>query len=399
MPLSNTGTRYGGVAKTFHWLTALLILTLIPVALVANRLPYETGEQLTTKAWLFSLHKTLGVTVFFVALLRILWAITQPKPALLNADHKIESWAAETAHWLLYGSLVLAPMSGWIHHAATSGFAPIWWPLGQGLPLVPKSETLAAITAGLHSVFTKVMVITILAHIGGALKHHVIDKDATLRRMLPGHPALPSLDAPHHSAAPLISALVIWAAALGLGGALGVYHSHGPAPVALALEDVASDWTVEDGSIAIKVTQFGTVVEGSFVDWTAAISFDETTQTGKAGTVEATISIPSLILGSVTSQALGADFFDATTFPTAVFAGDIMHASDGFEAVGTLTIRDKSIPLILPFALTISESNADMLGRVTLDRRDFSIGDNMADESSLAFEVSVVIALTATQAQ
>ena len=104
MPLSNTNTRYGSVTRAFHWLTALLVMTLIPVAIVAYRLPYETSEQLALKAWLFSLHKTLGITVFFVALLRIVWAITQSKPAALHPERKAETFVAETAHWLLYGS-------------------------------------------------------------------------------------------------------------------------------------------------------------------------------------------------------------------------------------------------------------------------------------------------------
>ena len=182
MPLSNTSQHYGSVAKTFHWLTALLILTLIPLGIFANDLPYDTSDELTRKAWYFSLHKTLGVTVFFVALARILWAISQPKPALLHAERKLESLAAQAVHWLLYGSLLVVPLSGWVHHAATSGFAPIWWPFGQNLPLVPKSEALAGLTAGLHIVFERVLVVSLLLHAAGALKHQFIDKDATLRR-------------------------------------------------------------------------------------------------------------------------------------------------------------------------------------------------------------------------
>ena len=134
MPLTNTQIRYGGVAKTFHWLTALLILTLIVLGLVAEDLPYATDAELARKAWLFSLHKTLGVLVFFVALARILWAVSQPRPGLLNADKRAESFLAELVHWLLYGALVIVPLSGWIGHAAASGFAPIWWPLGQSVP-------------------------------------------------------------------------------------------------------------------------------------------------------------------------------------------------------------------------------------------------------------------------
>ena len=157
MPTSNTPRSYGSVTKTFHWLTVLLILTAIPLGIIANKIAYDTSEALEFKAFLFSMHKTVGVTAFFVALSRILWALSQPKPAGLHPERRAESFLAELVHWLLYGSLLLVPLSGWIHHASTSGFAPILWPFGQDLPMVPKSESLAALTAGLHIVFERVL--------------------------------------------------------------------------------------------------------------------------------------------------------------------------------------------------------------------------------------------------
>ncbi|WP_299739291.1 cytochrome b/b6 domain-containing protein [uncultured Roseobacter sp.] len=399
MSLSNTATHYGAVTKTFHWLTALLILTLIPLGIYANGLPFDTSEQLAQKARLFSLHKTLGVTVFFVALARILWALSQPKPGLLHADRKIESLAAETVHWLLYGSLLLVPMSGWVHHAATDGFAPIWWPLGQNLPFVPKSESLAATAAGLHIVFERVLVASIFLHFAGALKHHIIDKDATLRRMLPGTPAVADTGGGHRVAAPLISALVIWAGALFVGSTLDIYAKHDAVAPVAALEDVQSDWTVQDGELSITVQQLGSDVRGSFADWTAAISFDETVTTGTAGKVDVTISIGSLTLGSVTSQALGADFFNAENFPTAQFTADIINTEAGYQADGTLTIKDKSMPVTLPFTLEVAEGIATMTGSTQLDRRNYAIGDNQKDEATLGFTVAVDVSLTAQQSQ
>ncbi|WP_299918271.1 cytochrome b/b6 domain-containing protein [uncultured Roseobacter sp.] len=399
MSLTNTATHYGAVTKTFHWLTALLILTLIPLGIYANGLPFDTSEQLAQKARLFSLHKTLGVTVFFVALARILWALSQPKPGLLHADRKIESLAAETVHWLLYGSLLLVPLSGWVHHAATDGFAPIWWPLGQNLPFVPKSESLAATAAGLHIVFERVLVASIFLHFAGALKHHIIDKDATLRRMLPGTPAVADTGGGHRVAAPLISALVIWAGALFVGSTLDIYAKHDAVAPVAALEDVQSDWTVQDGELSITVQQLGSDVRGSFADWTAAISFDETVTTGTAGTVDVTISIGSLTLGSVTSQALGADFFNAENFPTAQFTADIINTEAGYQAEGTLTIKDKSMPVTLPFTLEVAEGVATMIGSTQLDRRNYAIGDNQKDEATLGFTVAVDVSLTAQQSQ
>lgn len=397
MALTNTQSRYGGITKTFHWLTALLLLTLIALGLFAHDLPHGTDAELTRKAWYFSLHKTLGVLAFFVAVGRILWAISQPSPGLLNADKKLESFLAELVHGLLYGAMVIVPLSGWIGHAAASGFAPIWWPFGQNLPLVPKSTDVEHVFGAIHEIAGKVLIGSILLHFAGAMKHHLIDRDSTLRRMLPGEATIGPLPDQTHSRMPIITAVVIWLVALG-GATTAARLAEDPAPQARELAAVTSDWQVQNGSIEIIVTQFGSEVTGRFADWTAAITFDDTLHQGVVGDVTATISIPSLTLGSVTQQAMGADFFAADTYPTAQFTGDIQHGVDGFEAVGTLTIKDHAVPLTLPFQLAVQGDAAEMRADMTLDRRTFGIGDNMPNEDSLAFAVDLNIRLTAARA-
>lgn len=408
MPLSNTSRSYGTVSKTFHWLTALLILSVIPLGLIADNMAdaindpsvASTDEDVVRTAFLFSMHKTIGITIFFVALARILWTLIQTKPGLLNADNKPEAFAAETVHWLLYGSMVLVPLSGWIHHASTEGFAPIWWPFGQSLPLVPKDAGLAALTAGLHWILQWVLIGALVLHIAGAVKHHVIDRDPTLRRMLPGASDAPEPPAQTHSLIPALAAIVLWIAALAGGGAMGTFAGHGPHEShAAELEQVQSDWQVQDGALALTVTQLGSPVSGLFSDWTAAINFEEPAEPGPAGSVEVTISIGSLSLGSVTGQALGADFFDAETFPTAKFAGEIFKTESGYEARGPLTIRDQSMDIVLPFSLDLQDNSATMSGKVELNRLDFAVGKHMPDESSLAFAVEIAVELTATSAQ
>lgn len=396
MPMSNSQTHYGGVTKTFHWLTALLILTLIPLGWFANQLPYETDAELTRKAWLFSLHKTLGVMAFFVAVLRILWALGQRKPAPLHGDRKLESFAAELVHWLLYGALVIVPLSGWISHAAAAGFAPIWWPFGQGLPLIPKSTGVEHFASAVHWVSTKLLILSILLHVAGALKHQIIDRDATLRRMLPGAATLPDLPAHGHSRTPLVGAIALWGAAFALASSFSSGADHTARPPA-ALAEVSSDWQVEQGEIALAVTQFGNEVSGRFEDWTAQITFDPATATGVAGNVIAKISIPSLTLGSVTDQALGVDFLDGNSHPEATFEADIVVASDGYLAQGTLSIKGASVPAQMPFALSIQDNRAEMRGELTLNRQDFGVGDNIKDEATLAFEVKIKVQLTATR--
>ncbi|MEL7213385.1 MAG: cytochrome b/b6 domain-containing protein [Pseudomonadota bacterium] len=399
MPLANTAQHYGSLTKIFHWLTAALIITLIPLGIVANQLPYDTSEQLARKAFLFSLHKTLGVTVFFVALARIGWAISQPKPAELHPERKLETLAAQTVHWLLYGSLVLVPLSGWIHHAATTGFAPIWWPLGQNLPFVPKDDDLAHTFASLHIIFERVLAASLLLHIAGALKHHFVDKDQTLRRMI-GTPKLPNLQ-PHQSkaAAPVL-ALGAWAAALAIGASIGLFAAKDSIAAVPQLEEAPSGWEVVDESsrIGIAITQFGASVEGEFAQWTTQIEYDRDAPADAKGSVRTTIAIPSLTLGSVTDQAMGPDYFNTAEFPTAVFEADITQDGDIHVATGTLTIKDNSMPITMPFDLGFEGDTAYMSTTLTLDRREYGIGDNMTDETSLAFPVMVTINIEANPA-
>ncbi|MEO3413260.1 cytochrome b/b6 domain-containing protein [Roseovarius sp. CAU 1744] len=407
MPLSNSEKTYGSVTKTFHWLTALLILSAIPLGIIASDLAHDLQDTTTAPdeatlaltATLFSLHKTIGVSVFFVALARIVWAVSQPKPGLLNGDNPPEAWLAETVHWLLYGSLVAVPLTGWAHHAATTGYAPIWWPFGQALPFVPRDPAVAEFAATLHYILQWVLVGAVGLHIVGAFKHHVIDGDATLRRMLPGRSAAePTAQQPGH-ALPLVTALAIWATALGGATALGWFSRvHENPATAEALAQVESDWQVQDGTLSVTVRQLGSDVTGQFADWTAKISYDETPDdSGKHGQVEVTIATPSLNLGSVSAQAKGTGYLDTTAHPTATFAADLLAREGGNVAVGSLTIREQSVPVEMPFELSIEGDTATAAGSVDIDRRDFGIGADVNNEGSLGFTVGISFELTAVR--
>lgn len=395
MALSNTSQTYGGVAKTLHWLTAALILTAFPLGVVANNWGYDTSDQLATKAVLFSLHKTVGVAVFFVALARIGWALSQPRPAPMHPDRRLETLLAETVHWLLYVSLVAVPLTGWIHHAATTGFAPIWWPFGQTLPFVPQTLAVESGAAAMHWLFTKVLLASLILHIAGAVKHQVVDRDGVLRRMLPGAPGAMAI-APRaaHSILPVIAAAVIYVA--GAGAALTLIAPT-TTTTRTALEVPQTGWQVTDGSLSFTVRQLGSPLTGRFDDWTAAITFDEMARDGQHGDVVVTIAVDTLTLGSVTTQAKGPDFFDVDSHPTAVFDAVIVPDGDNFIAEGTISLAGASVELSLPFELTLDGDQAQMQGSVTLDRRDFGMGQSYGDEATMGFAVSVDVTLSATR--
>jgi len=391
MSARNTPYSYGSVARSLHWLTAGLILVSWPLGQWAHSLPYDSGEALAFKAQMFSIHKTLGIAAFFVGLARIGWAVSQVHPVPAHAGRRAEVWLAALVHWALYAALVLVPLSGWVHHAATEGFAPILWPFGQGLPLVPKSETVAMVSGLAHAIFTKVLLGSVALHVAGALKHVVLDRDGTLMRMLTGR-AAGEAAAPARGAA--LAGMAVWA--IAIGAVLAVPQS-APAiePAAQIAPAPASGWAVQEGTLGIAVRQMGAVVQGSFAIWSAAITFDPEAETGNH--VEVSVDLASLKLGSVSAQATGPDFLNAAAQPQARFIADIRREGDGWLAVGTLTLNGVSVPASLPFTLTLDGDTARMQGALTLDRRDFGIGTKYPDEKTVGFDVDIEVALRAVR--
>lgn len=383
--LNNTTRSYGSVARTFHWLTALLIFANIGLGLAANRAPLE---QMALKVQLFSLHKTLGIAALVVALLRITWAVTQPRPAPVHPERRAETLAAETVHWLLYASLVLVPVTGWIEHAATEGYAPILWPLGQGLPLVPKSPTLALTMAAVHHLFAWLLMAAVALHVAGAVKHAVLDRDGVLGRMVAGRPAGRGGQGGH--VLPALLAAVIFASGTGFA----VATQQPAARAAATAEAGPSEWQVIEGALGFTVRQMGAEVAGSFSDWAAAINFDPERGTGQ---VRVSINMESVSIGTVTEQARGAAFFDVAGHPVAVFEGAIRPEGEGYVAEGPLALKGQEAAVTLPFSLQLDGDTAVMQGSASLDRRDWQVGTGYDDEATVGFPVEISVNLTATR--
>ena len=409
--MTNTTTSYGGLARFFHWTIALLIVTAFALGIIGDEMP-RTADTVPTLKTLYSVHKTIGVTVFALAVLRILWALSQPRPVPLHPDNRLETLAAELVHWALYGALVVVPLSGWIMHAAEVGFAPIWWPLGQNLPFVPKSEAVANAAKAVHGTAVFVLLGAVGAHVAGALKHVVIDKDATLARMTKGISAGDPKAGAHDKIVP-VAALVLWAAVIG-GALLTSGGDHGPRPSAASTADTtvsepsvvhnyiaaenAPAWTVTQGRLTFSVAQSGAPIEGVFDTWNAEITYD--VQTG-LGTVLVNIDTTSLTLGSVTSTAVGPEFFNTSTYTTSVFEGEISRVDAGpyHMATGEVTLIGQTVPVLLEFELQTDGVTATMTGTAQMDRRDFGMGAGYADESTVGFVVDVDVNLTAKLAQ
>ena len=390
--ISNTTASYGRVARFFHWCIAFLVLADIALGLIGKFTPHS-GDTVAFLQLLYSTHKTIGVTILALAVLRVGWAISQPRPVPLHPDRRLETFAADTAHWVLYAAIFVLPLSGWVIHSAEVGFAPIWWPFPQSLPFIPKSERLAGAAANVHWIAGIVLATMVAAHIGGAIKHALIDRDGTLARMWNGRAAGKAATHPGKTAS-VLAAIGIWTFAIG--GALTVFApAHNVEAASQFPVKQTEGWVVQDGSLSITIKQMGAEVTGGFANWQAEIEYDEVTRIGAVKTV---IDMTSLTLGSVTDQAKGPEFFDVAAHDTAVFQGNIvLIGGPKHQASGSLTLVGQSVPVTLDFDLEVTGRTAKASGGTVLDRRDFGMGMAYPDESSVGFAVEVRIELVATK--
>ena len=178
MPFRNTKRSWGSLSKALHWLIVLLIIN---QWLIAERAEDLTGfQKFTALNW----HKWFGMTIFMLAIVRLVWRIANPVPDLVAETRPWERVLARVSHFLLYALIFAMPLTGWIMSSAKA-FGVSWFNLFQFPNLVGKNEQLYEIMRDTHHLLFKVLVATALLHAAGALKHHFIDRNEVLKRMLP----------------------------------------------------------------------------------------------------------------------------------------------------------------------------------------------------------------------
>lgn len=177
--LRNDGRRYGAVAQLFHWVIAVLILFQFGLGWYMEDLPI--GPQ---KFDLYQLHKSMGLTILALAVLRLGWRLFNPAPPLPASMARWEQLAARTSHALLYGLIFLQPVVGYLQSNAAN-FPIVLWGVLPIPALLPENEALADALVAVHSWGATALAIVVLVHISAALRHHLWLKDDVLRRMLP----------------------------------------------------------------------------------------------------------------------------------------------------------------------------------------------------------------------
>ncbi len=171
--------RYGNTAIAFHWLLALMITASFALGLYMADLPSSPW-----RLKLYNWHKWAGVTILALSAARLLWRLKHPAPALPETMPAWQRRASHISHWALYAAFFAVPLTGWAYSSA-AGYPIVWFGILPLPDFVPKDRALAESIKPFHGIAAKALAAVVLVHIAAALKHHFVDRDTVLARMIP----------------------------------------------------------------------------------------------------------------------------------------------------------------------------------------------------------------------
>jgi cytochrome b561 len=167
-------------ARILHWLSAALILLMIPFGIVMGQIDSGPLQDL-----LFNLHRSIGAILLPLVILRLFWRFQHPPPPLPADIPAIQRAAAHASHWTLYGLLIAQPLLGWIATSAYRAPITVFW-LFVLPPIWPENRALSEQLFVVHQLIGFALAILIVVHVSAALFHHFVRKDRVLMRMITG---------------------------------------------------------------------------------------------------------------------------------------------------------------------------------------------------------------------
>ena len=173
--------RYTPTAVALHWLLAVAILASFGLGLYMHELPLSP-----TRLKLYNWHKWAGVTILALSLLRLAWRLTHRPPAELPMP-RWQQRAARLTHRAMYALFFAVPLAGWAYSSA-AGFPVVWFGVLPLPDFMPADKALAELIKPVHATLAFSLIALVVLHVGGALKHQLIDRDGLIGRMLPARP-------------------------------------------------------------------------------------------------------------------------------------------------------------------------------------------------------------------
>lgn len=405
--------RYSLGAIVLHWLIAAALAFQI---VFADSLEGPRGPDLFAR---FQLHKSVGITILLLSVLRLGWRLVARRPAAV-AGPKWAMTLSGLVHAGFYVVMIGAPLTGWILVSTseirvdTLLFGSVPW------PHLPVPQWMGEPSEEIHEILPKVGIALFVLHVAGALRHQYLLGTPILARMLPGGHGK-AVGAVLLAAAIIIGAVVLGKIAdpKGAPAAAAAPEPVDAEPVAatapvtepLAAEEPAAEepaleepaeteaaseprkWSqTPGGRLGFTAQWNGEPVNGSFGTWSSTILFSPDAL--DASKVEVSIDLASVDTGD--SQRDGtltdSDFFDTARFAKASYRATRFRAlgGDRYRADGTLTLRGTSRPVPLTFTLSITGNTARARGTATIDRTSFGVGQgDFAGTAEIAGPVAI----------
>ncbi|MGB0506328.1 MAG: cytochrome b [Pikeienuella sp.] len=191
MGLRNSADSWGWLARLLHWTIAGIVLFLLGLGIYMTRIMPEMKASTSEIVAQFQVHKSWGFTVFVLVVLRLIWRAVNPTPELPAAMSRAERFLAKAGHLSIYALLFAIPITGWLM-VSSSPFQDFGIPnkvfglFDMPDPFVPGDKDISALFSDIHFACVIALTVVLVGHIGAALKHHFIERDNVLRRMITG---------------------------------------------------------------------------------------------------------------------------------------------------------------------------------------------------------------------
>jgi len=389
--MSSTG-HYNPTAKILHWLVAGMIVLQFILAKLADLAPSNLRELA-----LLANHKSVGITILAVAVVRIIWRLRNTPPALPTSMPKWQATASHVSHWSLYVLLFAIPITGWLMSSA-SAYSVSWFNLFQLPDFVAPNPELKEIFEETHETLAKLLAVIASIHIIAALKHAVIDKDDILSRMVSS----------------ISLALFVIVAALGaawLGNVGSSSDSTSDTTPGAATDSSAvveapvanSDlpmWQIDYTTSYIKFSgdQAGAEFEGVWESWSADLQFDADNLDGSVIYVTVDTASGNTQDADRDGTLTDPEWFDTINFPDAYFrASDFSDSEDGYIASGQLIIKGLASPAQLLFTVAADGDKRVLTGTAQLDRLALGVGTGEWEDTEwVGKDVRVEVRIEAT---
>ncbi|MEO5705835.1 MAG: YceI family protein [Alteraurantiacibacter sp.] len=385
-------TRYNSGAMLLHWLIAFAL---------AAELALGFGMPRDASGFaLYQLHKSLGLTILVLTLVRLGWRLRySPPPALLKGW---EGQAVKAGHLALYAFMLAAPLTGW----AIVSTAPIQVPtMVWGVipwPHLPLADSLNHTLEEAHELIAFGGIALFVGHVAAALFHHFRLKDATLVRMSPRGAAglglamlvgvvalclgllavLPGEGEREHEAEAATASAAPDTAATPAASASAAIADPTAEETAAAEESATAaagpppSWDIQPGgTLRFTADNGGTAISGTFRRWSGTIVMDP--EHPETADIAIQIDLASASIGDATQDQMlqGGDFFNTGANPTATFRStSVTRTGNSYRARGTLSLHGASRPQTITFTLGGSGANRQVEGSASIDRNAFGVG-------------------------